>query len=245
LNTDLAEALLGKTMDWSEEILSKERYLVQLFADIKYDGYQQYSQGMKYTESLALWLNNFDISDRNMIYNFIKNNLIFISELQMRNLVELTFPLYINPILINNVKNISKENNIFDMSGRKNIYNCLQNQSLFLGLSDGSHIDIFRRSNQILSNEQINIYYDFSKEKVNEIKRELSAKIGELPITPISNDWVKCIFLLDDFSGSGISFIRKEGELWKGKIVKFLTQIREYELPYENINIYIILYNKY
>jgi hypothetical protein len=136
LNTDLAEALLGKTMDWSEEILSKERYLIQLFADIKYDGYQQYSQGMKYTESLALWLNNFDVFDRNMIYNFIRNNLIFISELQMRNLVELTFPLYITPILINNVKNISNENNIVDINDRKNIYNCLQNQSLFLGLSD-------------------------------------------------------------------------------------------------------------
>jgi hypothetical protein len=70
----------------------------------------------------------------------------------------------------------------------------------------------------------------------------LSARISKLPTTPISNNWIKCIFLLDDFAGSGISFVRKEGELWKGKIIKFLTQIREYELPYENINIYIILY---
>ncbi len=242
MKEELAEALLGKIMGWSKDDLAKERFRNQMMAELKYDDYQQYSQGMKYIESLALWLNAFDYEDRSLLYDFIKYNLVFISEMQMRQLIDMAYQFYIRPILINDMKTICKELEIKNLSERKNIYKCLQRQSLFLGLSDGAHIDVFRRDHPFLNNEQINVYYDFSKEKVIDIKKELAEAIKLLPATPVSSTEFKYIFLLDDFSASGISFIRKENNEWKGKITKFLNQLKDYEFDYERINIYILLY---
>ena len=242
MKEELAETLLGKIMGWSKDDLSKERLRNQMMAELKYDEYQQYSQGMKYIESLALWLSKFDFADRSILYDFIKYNLVFISETQMRQLIDMSFNFYVKPIHINDAKKICTNLGIENLNERKNVYKCLQRQSLYLGLSDGAHTDVFRRDHPILNNEQINIYYDFSKEKVVDIKKELVKALKELPPTPISSDGFKYIFLLDDFSASGISFIRQEGEEWKGKITKFLGQLKEYDFDYEKINIYIILY---
>lgn len=219
----LAERLLTKILKWESEKLATERFHIQMFADIKYDSYQKYSQGMRYVESLALWLNNFDEADRASLYEFIKTELVYISDLQMRNLVEMVYEFYIKPKMLKKVKMICQNNNIVDDYTRKEIHETLIKKALFLGLSDGSHIDLFRRANPTLSNEQINVYYDVSKSKFDEMLKDM----------PNSNEFgngIGCIYLLDDFSGSGISFIRKEGTEWKGKIVKFIKQLRAYNV---------------
>lgn len=53
---------------------------------------------------------------------------------------------------------------------------------------------------------------------------------------------VRSIFLLDDFSGSGISFIRKENGVWDGKIISFLKRLEEYGISLNQISIHILLY---
>jgi len=231
----LAERLLTKIMKWESETLANERFQIQMFAEIKYDNYQKYTQGMKYVESLALWLYNFDESDRTILYNFIKNELIYISELQMRNLVEMAYQFYIKPNMLKKVKTICLSSEIADFEKRKEIHEKLIKKSLFLGLSDGSHIDLFRRANPHLSNEQINVYYDISSGRIGDMLKNMP-KLKEI------NNGISCIYLLDDFSGSGISFIRKEGTEWKGKIVKFIERLEEYKIDVTNIDIMLLLY---
>ncbi len=243
MKEEIAEALLSKIMGWSENELSKERLSIQMMEEIKFDDYQQYTQGMRYIESLALWLSKIEEEDRCLLYEFIKNNLIFISETQMRQLIDMSFYCCINPILIKDLTNTCNKYGINDVNERKNAYKLFRRRSLFLGLSDGAHIDIFRRSHPFLSNEQINIHYDFSKNKVDELKKELSKDIKSVKVNKnlIRNEF-EYIFLLDDFSASGISFIRKENDEWKGKIAKFLDTLKENDLDYSRMNVYIILY---
>ena len=45
--------------------------------------------------------------------------------------------------------------------------------SMFLGLSDGAHMDFFRRQNRELSNEQVFVHYDFSKSKAKDMIENL------------------------------------------------------------------------
>ena len=231
----LAEQLLAKTMNWTSEALADERFQIQMFADIKYDNYQKYSQGMKYVESLALWLECFTKEDRAILYDYFKENLIYISEKQMRALVEMSYPFYIKTAIMKKVMLICQTKNISDTSKRKAIHEIITKKSLFLGLSDGSHIDLFRRANPDLSNEQINVYYDVSKDKFEDM-------ISEMPNSEEIGDGLSNIFLLDDFSGSGISFIRKEEGKWKGKIVKLLDRLKDYAMQVENVDLILLLY---
>lgn len=162
MKDDLAQKLLANVMKWDEERLNKERFFVQLLASIKYDYYQRYSQGMRYVESLALWLRNFNPEEREGMYNFIKKNLIYISGEQMRHLVESAYPFYIMPELLKKAKTNAQGGGNNTLQQNKDIFNKIVSTSLFFGLSDGSHIDLFRRASADLSHEQIGIYYDIS-----------------------------------------------------------------------------------
>lgn len=243
MKEEIAEALLSRIMGWTENELSKERLFIQMMGDIKYDDYQQYTQGMRYIESLALWLSKIDQDDRPILYEFIKNNLIFITATQMRQLIDMSFCCIIKPILMRDVIKACVEYVINDIGEREKTFRNYQRRSLFLGLSDGAHIDIFRRDHPFLSNEQINVHYDFSSKKVDELKAELLNALKDHPINEnlYGNDF-QYIFLLDDFSASGISFIRKEDNEWKGKIAKFLRMLEEYDFDYSRMNVYIVLY---
>ena len=52
----LAERLLANVMAWSPTDVARERPILQALALLKYDEYQQFSPGMRFVESLALWL---------------------------------------------------------------------------------------------------------------------------------------------------------------------------------------------
>ena len=246
MREELAEKILGEVMGWSPEDLSRERLKIQLMADIKYDNYQQYSQGKRYVESLAMWLNMLDVSDRLPAYQFINDNLLFVSSTEMRELVDVSYSSNIKPVLLEQTKQHCISNDITDLPMRKQIFTCFQRSSLFLGLSDGAHIDVFRRDHPFLSNEQIHVHYDLSAKKMTDIVKEIKRDpiINNQSIIKI--DGITNIFLLDDFSASGISFIRKETEnnvdVWKGKIVKFINQLIEYNVYCNNMKINVILY---
>lgn len=115
MKSSLAEKLLIKIMDWTAEQISEERPLLQALANLKYDEYQQFSSGMRYIASLAKWLNQFKtVQERRIAYDFVKKQLIFITNEQQNHLVELTFPMKIVPAIVNKVvtenTNISKYN---------------------------------------------------------------------------------------------------------------------------------------
>jgi hypothetical protein len=76
-------------------------------------------------------------------------------------------------------------------------------RSLFLGLSDGAHVDIFRRANPEISNEQILRTHEISPERGSDMIMELKKGLAEiLNRAPYSKEArFRMAFLLDDFRG--------------------------------------------
>lgn len=248
MKSELAELLLKEVMrEWKYDKLSDEIKDIQVISEIKYDGYQQYTHGMRYIESLALWLRQFDDCDKEVAYDFIKQKLIYISEEEMLQLVELAFPIHIKRYLINKTKEICKENSICTRDERKKVYNYYCRKSLFLGLSDGAHLDYFRRHNSFLSNEQVFVHYEFSTSKAEDMIKELQKDISR-PMFIGNNlemreEGFNSFILIDDFSASGRSYIRVDkAQQWHGKIPKFYTLLEDNEYNRENIDIHLILY---
>src|SRR5580704_4512077 len=101
MRTTLAERLLAKTLDWTPEQISTERKLLQALGDFKYDGYYQFSHGIRFIESLMRWLKQFDtIEEKRTAYEFIKHKLIFISNEQMLHLVGVAFSEKVSPRIV-------------------------------------------------------------------------------------------------------------------------------------------------
>lgn len=244
----LAESVLKSTMShWDLSKMIEETNNIQIISEIKYDDYQQFTHGMRYIESLALWMRQFESKeDREIVYDMIKNQLIYVSEEEMRQLVAYTYPLIIKKYLMCKTKDFCEQFSICDPSERRQVYDFYQRCSLFLGLSDGAHIDYFRRQNSTLSNEQVFVHYDFSDAKAEDMKKELE-KEGQIIETAthfaghLSAEFTSC-FLIDDFTGSGKSYIRKDADGWHGKISKFINRLKEIKFDYKEMEIHLILY---
>ena len=246
MRTALAEKLLIKVMNWSTEEVAEQRPLIQAMAKLKYDEYQQFSPGIRFTESLAQWLFQFTPEERIIAYNFIKSNLIFISSEQMTHLVNICFAEKINPWLLNkaaSIKGVPRYHVKKIIESEE--YREIKRRSLFLGISDGAKIDQLRRSSGI-SNEQVFSSYYISKEKGDDMLDELH-KEG-------FGGKFNSIYLVDDFTGSGISYARTEDGKLTGKLIKFLKLIYNIDkhpedqsvlsdlITPENLDVHILFY---
>jgi hypothetical protein len=250
LRDKVAERLLANVLSWKTEDVTRERPILQALASLKYDQYQQFSTGMRFVESLAFWLHQFDESERITAYNFIRERLIFISEREMRQLITITYPDFIRPILLDSflklkdqVKGSLKE--IVDEPAYKSILR----RSLFWGLSDGAKLDIFRRSNPEVNHEQVWQTYDVSEPKADDFIKSLDDDLLKLDNKLVKGNKFNKLFLVDDFSGSGISYIRPvkaSPEHYTGKIPKIVDQLLNRDLKtifdIKELEIYIILY---
>lgn len=237
----LAERLIAEVMHWSPEDVAVERPVLQALASYKYDEYQQFSPGMHFIESLATWLSNFDDADRQTAYAFVKEKLIFVSEAEMRHLVGLTYPDYIQSILL---KKVATQLGLPDYAVARLLssdeFRRVERKSLFLGLSDGARVDVFRRVSG-LNNEQVNATYQLSDEKALDMVEELRKELA----SPKEN--FNTLFLIDDFSGSGDSLLREEEGKPKGKLVKCISTLLERNcetqlLELSSLTVYVVLY---
>jgi hypothetical protein len=236
----------------AEELSNNRKFFLNM-AKFKYDDYKQFSPGMRFIERFALWLNQFkDLSDRKDALDFVKNYLVYISAPEMDLLVSSCYPDVIKPILF---KKVSAELRIpeFKVSEISNStkFKSLLRQSLFCGLSDGARIEIFRRSNTgVLSHEQIYQTYELSAERASKMHEELiidiAKNLGKDP--EIHEGKFKVLFLLDDFSASGTSYLKfssDENKL-KGKINALYESINKDDLKsvfdLDNLEVHIILY---
>lgn len=220
----LAERLLASIMDWTPEDVARERPVLQALAALKYDEYQQFSPGMRFVESLALWLGQFhELVERKAAYNFVLSRLVFLSHAEMAHFAAIAYPDVIRPVFI---EQAAKDATLppFRVSQvlGADAFKQLQGSSLFFGLSDGARIDLFRRSNTELSHEQIFTGYELSDDKVGEIRRWLDGKRNHEEAAP-------ALVLLDDFSASGTSCLTADGEKPKGKVAKFIDRIQSSE----------------
>ncbi|MBI0538275.1 hypothetical protein D9599_22170 [Roseomonas sp. KE2513] len=224
MKKELAEALLAKIMDWTDEEKARERARLETFASYKYDEYQQFSPGRRFIESLALWLSQFDPGEeRRTAYYFVCNRLIFFSASEINHLVELTFPTVIRPRMME----LASERGGVPPTHLKaavatEAYRTLHRRTLYLGMSDGARTDWFRRANPMISNEQVFHAYDVSQVKaanmLGKLKKDLTKMTGTAPEGDAA--LFEQVVLLDDFTASGTSAIRydEEGRVWDGKI---------------------------
>ena len=185
MKDSLAEALLGQVMGWDGTDIATSNTLLslQMLASHKYDGYERFRPGRKFMESLAIWLRQFPtVDERRTALAFVRRRLIFISNNEMEQLVEVLYPKVIRPILrgyVSTKLGIPK----YAVHGIENSpeFARARRQSLFLGLSDGARMDEFRRSNRDLSTEQVYATYEVSEPRLVEMRSQL---LGCVDISP-------------------------------------------------------------
>jgi hypothetical protein len=223
----LAERLLATVMEWSPDDISRERPLLDVLARLKYDDYQQFSPGMRFIESLAYWLSQFRESwERQSAYDFFKSKLIFCSSAEMNHLVSLAYADHVKPHLLRKVAaevGLNPWHLPRAMSLKE--FSVLERQTLYLGLSDGARTDVFRRFNPRLSHEQVRQSHELADERIEKLLGKLRKGLKEIIQADPTEDQCRfrTIVLLDDFSASGISYLRKDGDLWDGKVGSFLN----------------------
>jgi hypothetical protein len=240
-----ARSLLTKVMGWEDqgEYLQGVPGLL-LLAKHKYDHYQRFGPGQRFIESLALWLKQFDPKDRELALKLVMDKLIFVSDSEFSHLVQTSYPDW---IVHERLRLVSEETGISSFQVARIaktprfVELCLK--SLYLGLSDGARTNEIRRaSNGEISNEQIWQAYELSDEKAQEMVEELESALKKRGFES-SNPKFNLIWLLDDFSGSGNTYIRFDGKKFKGKIKKIYERLSRGDLiDTDHYEIFLLLY---
>jgi hypothetical protein len=247
-----AQELLAQVMGWTnQDVILQHVPILQLLADYKYNQYQRYGPGKRFIESLALWLNQFDPADRASALSLVENRLVFVSEQEISHLVKLAYP---DVIVQERLRLIAEENDIPSYRVGELIkhprFEQLRAKSLYLGLSDGAHTnDLRRASNGEISNEQIWQAYELGEAKSGDMLGELRKSLADaykgaasMP-SSISTERFSLVWLIDDFSGSGNTYIRVQGSEFKGKIKKIYDTVLSGDLINPDYyEVYLLLY---
>ena len=218
ISNGLALTLIADVMDWDGPTATREFGWLQLMATVKYDGYADFAAGAGFLEALVDWMRQFDSSeDRAVAYRFIKERLVYVSTAEMHRVVEAFFPEIITPYIRQEVARKfglspwqvwAKQESARAFKGR--LRRCL-----LVGLSDGSRIDVLRRTNAgRLSQEQVVPMMNIDDAKWEDLGNTLIAEQG-------ADARFEDVYLIDDFTASGTTFIRQVGNDIKGKLKKF------------------------
>ena len=224
MNSVLSNQLLASIMSWSPKKLAAERAALEFMGSMKYDAYDRYMPGMRFMSSLVQWLNGIDKEDRDEAFNFIKRRLVFISSTQMNYLVDLLYDSKMRPILLDMAT--AETGMPSYMRSHKKVcaqFEIEKRSSLVIGLSDGAHTDILRRSAGF-SNEQVLTNYYPDGKKLVDMLEELRK---DERLRGVDKPFFHRIFLVDDFTASGKSFIRfdeSDGE-YHGKLKKIIDEL--------------------
>lgn len=224
MNQDLALRVLSQIMAWSDERARDEFRWLKLMARLKYDGYRDFQAGMRFIESLATWLQQFEPSERETAYRFVRDTLVYIGPGEMQRLVEQFYPHVVRDRLIRTVageRSIKTYRVLADDAARADVER-LRRQTLFMGLSDGARIDTIRHANAgRLSNEQFVGGTQLDTEKWKDLRDNLRSELK------IDQALFRLVYLIDDFAGTGSTFLRPDPEKrWKGKLMRFGDSVK-------------------
>lgn len=223
----LALRTLAELMQWSDETSTREFAWLRLMARLKYDGYHDYLAGVRFVESLVTWLRQFAPGHRADAYRLVRERLVFVTAAEMRRLVERLYPRVVEPRL---VKAAAAECQIpwyrvWADPQAVRVFERIRRQTLFVGLSDGARMDVFRRANVgTISNEQTVIAPLVDDDKWRDLAEELrkDEKLADVPNAKFTH-----LYLIDDLTASGTTLLRLVSEKqWKGKLVKLHDAVR-------------------
>jgi hypothetical protein len=228
MNGDLALKLLSKILDWTDEQATEEFAWLRMMAKVKYDTYRDFLAGVRYFESLASWLQQFETTDeRRCAYAFIKDHLVYISQGEMQRLFEMFYPTVVERDLMHVVGERlsipSYEARGTDQGEKE--FNLARHHTLFIGLSDGARIDALRHANVgILTNDQFLLQTQVDSDKWEDVLEALRKATHDHATFDL-------IYLIDDFMGTGTSFMRWDTKKnkWSGKLMRFLQSLKNAE----------------
>lgn len=225
---ETAFKFIGEQLEWTDADFAKEFRELQLMIDHKYDGYQGFQPGTRFHVNLLNWLSQFTtMAEKKTAYQLVKDRLAYVSQREMHHLVSQMMPI----IERNAHHRVAKEmqtplyKTYIDHAAIARVVQLLR-RTLYVGLSDGARIDVFRRYNEgKVSNEQVVAFSEITESKwkdlCDELKKSLMAT-GMDQATAEGHATFESICLVDDFSGSGSSLLRKHLiKGWGGKITKF------------------------
>lgn len=224
MNSNLASQLLSNVMGWDYAGLNSERPELEFMGSMKYDAYDHFMPGTRFMSSLVQWLSQFDEEDRATVLDFVKKKLVFISSTQMNYLVDLLYDLKIRPILLQkSTEYTGKPSYRLCNKEVQKQFEIEKRSSLVVGLSDGAHTDILRRSAGF-SNEQVLTNYYPDEKKLKDMLENLKK---DKKLVGIEKPYFRSIFLIDDFTASGKSFVRYDDKekRFKGKLSKIIDQL--------------------
>ncbi|MES3007440.1 MAG: hypothetical protein V4751_06685 [Pseudomonadota bacterium] len=226
-----AAKLLARVMGWEDlDVVQQVLPTLQLLADFKYDHYQRFGPGRRFIESLALWLHQFEQEDRQAALSLVLDHLVFISDAEFSHLVKTA---YQDWIVQERMRLVSEEFEIPSFRVREIAqhwrFEQLRLTSLYLGLSDGARTNELRRaSDGEIGNEQIWQAYELGEEKAGDMLADLKASLEKAGFAT-QDPHFNLIWLLDDFSGSGNTYIRYDdtSRTFKGKLPKIFKRLQE------------------
>lgn len=224
MNQTLGLRVLSEITSWTDERAREEFKWLMFMARLKYDGYRDFQAGMRFIESLATWLQQFDQEDRETAYQFVRKILVYFGPGEMQRLVEMFYPRFVRDRLhrivsakigIPPYRVLSDQDTINEIAK-------LRRKTIFMALSEGARIETIRHMNAgLLSNEQMVVATQLDTDKWEELRKNLREELND------PNAKIALVYLIDDFIGTGTSFLRfnDEKKAWKGKLIRFKESI--------------------
>lgn len=226
MRRELALRVLGDILGWDDARATNEFHWLNLMSRLKFDGYQDFLAGVRFIESLATWVQQFQsVDEREVAYSFVRNCLIYVGEAEMQHLVEIFYPEFVERRLVQAVahQHAIPPYRVWGSEETAAAYDQLLRKTLFIGLSEGARLDLLRRVNAgTISHEQIlqTIYVD--DEKWQSVLADLRSDLDD------DRARFRFLYLVDDFTASGTTFLRKKGDQWGGKLGRLWDRVRSY-----------------
>ena len=235
MKEELEERLVSKVMGWDTKRSKREHRRLRTLAAYGYDEYMRFGPGMRFVEKMALWLSQFKgTEERQAAYDFVVDRVLFVTRAQMEQVVSMTYPDFIVPTLVRQVADESGGRLPFWRVGRISRsaeFRMLLAKCLFAGMSDGSHMDIFRRGSPEIDHEQVVRTHEMSRGRARSLAEALQGRLSRLNAADRDRQCkFRNVFLIDDFSASGKSFLRPPGDGdggADGKVARFYESISE------------------
>lgn len=229
MRAELAEQLIETLMGWDVPRFTSEALRVQALAAHKYDEYGQYRAGVKFAESLAVWLEQLEPSEREIAFEFVMERLIFISDAEMSHLIDVAYADVLEPLLLSRTAAQLGEptHRVRHISDQPE-FRARRRRVVVLGLSDGARLDRLRRAAPSLSHEQFCLDIDLDEEQAARMQAELAAALEKDSLPGEAT--FRQIVLVDDFAGSGRTLLREDPDNagdWKGKLWRFRGRLED------------------